>query len=170
MDQYAPKEIVFSQNRRYYSYDGELYTGTFPQDWAKNHLLGTGPNDCSECKYVGFWNGVFVGYCVGCAATQYHWRRGGGLLDIGEEYNPGYERSMQNTYLRGISWDDIGDVDFIDSFLLRQQQQQQEQQSIDLVIYEDTASETDDDMPPLFDSWDDINHVAWSIDRKGTTP
>ena len=51
----------------YYSYDEELYAKCFPEEWSQNHYLGTGPKECKDCVKNGFWNGVFVGYCVMCA-------------------------------------------------------------------------------------------------------
>ena len=51
----------------YYSYDEELYAKCFPEEWSQNHYPGTGPKECKDCVKNGFWNGVFVGYCVMCA-------------------------------------------------------------------------------------------------------
>jgi hypothetical protein len=56
----------------YYSYDEELYAKCFPEEWAQNHYPGTGPKECKDCIKNGFWNGVFVGYCVMCANIYEH--------------------------------------------------------------------------------------------------
>lgn len=123
--------IVFlGKNKSYYSYDNELYTGTFPQEWAMTHLPGTGPKDCIMCQRVGHWNGVFVGYCVGCA-SRYNYNgdfeslkysgslsRGGGFIDSicnGENAGINDKYAAMNTYLANIRLDDIGDKDFLDS-------------------------------------------------------
>lgn len=54
-------QIIFcGELNNYYSYDGELYTGSFPYAWAKMHIAGTGPKECGGCKRYGFYNGVFI--------------------------------------------------------------------------------------------------------------
>ena len=121
------------KNKSYYSYDDELYTGTFPQEWAKTHLPGTGPKDCKICQHVGHWNGVFVGYCVKCASKYSEDKdkslsngaskdkslsRGGGFIDSicnGENASIHDKNAAMNTYLANIPLDEIGDKDFIDS-------------------------------------------------------
>lgn len=119
MAQFNPLEIVILGDRRhYYSYDGELYTGTFPYEWAKNHLPGTGPKECKVCAEFGTWNGVFVLYCGKCA-EDYNFNRGKGCkgeyMNVGEHASLNDPFSAGNTYLKGILLDDIGDKDFMDS-------------------------------------------------------
>jgi hypothetical protein len=115
MAQFNPKEVVFCGDRRqYYVYDEELYTGTFPIEWAETHLPGTGPKECKKCATIGSWNGVFIGYCTECA-EKHNFARGSGLKTYGGigQYNV----NIFETYLRGIPLDKIGDKDFIDTAL-----------------------------------------------------
>ena len=123
MAQHNPSEIYYTKS--YYSYNDELYARTFPEEWAKTHAPNTGPHNCKMCKQFGFWNGVFIGYCVKCAVDVYKYERCLGLVNIGkeadycsnlttteEEY---YDKSMFNTYMKNIHYDDVGDKDFYDS-------------------------------------------------------
>lgn len=119
MAQFNPLEIAICGDRRqYYSYDGELYTGTFPYEWAENHFPGTGPKECLNCADYGSWNGVFVLYCGNCAKDS-NGERGKGFqgnhMHVGEYASLYDPTSAGNTYLKGILLDDIGDKDFIDS-------------------------------------------------------
>jgi hypothetical protein len=110
-------QVIFhGKNRQYYEYDGAYYTATFPALWAENHLPGTGPNDCEYCLgHFGSWNGVFIGYCTTCASIGYKGERGFGFY-LGEELLKPYTSKNEknwvrasDTYLYGISLDDIGD-------------------------------------------------------------
>lgn len=100
----------------YYFYDGDLYTETFPQDWLKSHDEDkTGPKFCVSCRINGTWNGVFIGYCPECA-EKYNGKRGSGFIygrECGSHYDPNC--NAFNTYLLGITLDNIGDTDFLDS-------------------------------------------------------
>jgi hypothetical protein len=122
MAQFNPKEIIYHYRNgkpAYYSYDEELYCGTFPEEWAQNHLPTTGPKECGNCVYYGSWNGVFLGYCANCANYVYNGERGYGFIDIGREcdYNRDVDGfSIFDTYLKDVFPDDIGDKDFMDSF------------------------------------------------------
>jgi hypothetical protein len=110
------KEIqMCSANNQFYSYDGELYTSTFPEEWARNHLPCTGPKECEECRKVGGWNGVFIAYCVPCA-RKYDSERGTGFDSVGHDLHSNASNSATNTYLSGIDWNDIGDKDIYDSY------------------------------------------------------
>ena len=129
MAQFNPFEIVYCGDRRhYYSYDGELYTETFPEEWAQSHLPNTGPKECENCAIFGHWNGVFVSYCINCAQFEYKGERGIGFSDIGFEddriyillHNDGGQynilgTSIHETYLKDVNCDFIGDKDFCDS-------------------------------------------------------
>ena len=121
MAQFNPKEFVYHYRNcklLYYSYDGELYCETFPEEWVLDHLPGTGPKDCGNCACYGSWNGVFLGYCANCAAYEYNGERGRGLIDIGEENDDNKVvnfPSIFGTYLKDVSLDDVGDKDFMDS-------------------------------------------------------
>jgi hypothetical protein len=124
MAQFNPKEFVYHYRNgkpAYYSYDEELYCGTFPENWVEDCLEGTGPKECGNCAYYGSWNGVFLGYCANCAQYVYNGERGQGFIDIGKEcdYNPNVNGpSVFDTYLKGLVPDDVGDKDFMDSAAL----------------------------------------------------
>jgi len=119
MAQFDLKQQVFAGDKRqFYSYDEELYTATFPFEWAENHLPGTGPKECGNCACYGSWNGVFIGYCSNCAHYQYNGERGKGFIDYGTENNSEELAnfvSVFDTYLKGVDLDDVGDKDFIDT-------------------------------------------------------
>ena len=106
----------FGNRGNYYYFDGDLYTETFPHDWVKSHEdYKTGPKYCISCRINGTWNGVFIGYCPECA-EKYDGERGPGFIYAREctsQNNPDY--SAFNTYLSGISLENIGDTDFLDS-------------------------------------------------------
>jgi hypothetical protein len=116
--------ILCGPKRNYYVYDDELYTKTFPMEWAEDHIPGTGPKDCIECKKNGFWNGVFIGYCVPCS-EQYKSHYEGGQtndqnLGRGNGFVNSYETSdgpasATRTYLSNIEREDVGDTDLFDS-------------------------------------------------------
>lgn len=113
------KSIVEYANGRYYSYDGELYTRTFPHHWAENHLKNTGPKECKQCCKYGSWNGVFVAYCIDCANKYKGIRdnRGNGvyIYETMQEVEPNTLRSAFNTYLYGVDFEQIGDIGMLDS-------------------------------------------------------
>jgi len=124
MAQFNPKEFVYHYRNgkpAYYSYDEELYCGTFPEEWAENHLLGTGPKDCTNCALYGSWNGVFLGYCANCANYEYEGECGRGFINCGKENDAEEVQhfpSAFDTYLKDVSLDDVGDKDFMDSALM----------------------------------------------------
>ena len=167
MAQFNPKEIIFGGDKeQYYYYDGELYTRTFPIEWAKNHLPDTGPKECGNCALLGCWNGVFIGYCLNCSFYEYNGERGRGFIE-GKEYDgkvfddeeliKSYASAF-DTYLKDINLDDIGDKDFMDSALMCSQNK---------------------DINPKYDYAEDISEAgaedgadsdevfSWCIDRVG---
>jgi hypothetical protein len=98
-------QIVFNEESTIYIYDGVLYTSHFPEEWAKSHINGTGPK-CRNCDMVGYYNGVFIGYCANCAKYVYNNTRGLGFIDYGIEVpciDPDDEKySALNTYLKYV--------------------------------------------------------------------
>jgi len=104
--------------RCYYSYNNNLYAGTFPEEWALDHKHDTGPNACDNCRESGCWNGVFLGYCSNCAIHVYAGERGKGFFSPGEEIfnqeNENFESAF-DTYLYNVNLHDVGDTDFCDS-------------------------------------------------------
>ena len=109
--QYNPSEIYVQGN--YYTCNEELYDISFPKEWAANHATGTGPKECRQCMKVGFWRGVFIGYCANCSTVVYQHQRGGGFASKGIENNnaPSSARPFA-TYLKNKTLADIGDIDF----------------------------------------------------------
>jgi hypothetical protein len=106
------------ENRfEYYEYDGEIYTATFPLEWAKTHQVNTGPKNCKNCAYYGSWNGVFIGYCVNCARYKYMGYRGCGFIYLGIQFKTDHVfdtvKSVFDTYLKGIDMNNIGRSDII---------------------------------------------------------
>jgi len=122
MAQFNPKEIIRYYNMSgkctYYSYDEELYAGTFPEEWVTRHEAFTGPKNCNNCNKFGSWNGVFIGYCANCAKFIYKGERGRGLIIIGGENKSDdvlQYPSIFETYLNDVNHYEVGDVDFMDS-------------------------------------------------------
>lgn len=154
MAQFNPKEFVYhyrSGKPAYYSYDEELYCGTFPEEWAENHLPGTGPKDCNNCAYFGSWNGVFLGYCANCAVYEYNGECGRGFIDCGKENDAEEVQdfpSAFDTYLKDITPDDVGDKDFMDSaqMLLDEESEydQEEEEVSEAEEEEEGVSKTED--------------------------
>lgn len=81
----------------------------------------TGPNHCTNCRDYGVYKGVFIGYCLNCAA-EFENKRGNGMTDIEEglelnEHMVAFdltyfkkEYSIWNTYLKDVSLQEIGDL------------------------------------------------------------
>jgi hypothetical protein len=114
------KSILEYANGSYYSYDGELYTRTFPHNWAETHLKNTGPKECKQCGKYGSWNGVFVAYCIDCANRyKENGRNGRGngvyIYETMQEVCPNTLYSAFNTYLYNVDFDKIGDKCMLDS-------------------------------------------------------
>lgn len=101
----------------YYEHDGELYSTYFPKSWAENHHPHTGPKDCETCTWYGKLNGVFIGYCVNCAACEYEFSRGHGFINPGVELelaNVARARAME-TYLCNVDLDTVGDKKLLEN-------------------------------------------------------
>lgn len=105
--QYNP--LVIRDLGTYYSYDDELYDNHFPKEYAVSHKPNTGPKECKLCAKHGHWRGVFIGYCVKCAVSQYKQKRGNGFIAPGVEFCIQQSESAFNTYLKGVTLDEIGD-------------------------------------------------------------
>jgi len=156
MAQFNPKEFVNHYRNgkpAYYSYDEELYCGTFPEEWAENHLPGTGPRECGNCAWFGSWNGVFLGYCANCAHYDYNGERGRGFIDCGKENDAEEVQhfpSAFDTYLKTITPDDVGDKDFMDSAKI-------------MMLEEANAANE------LYEKEEVQEEVGWCIDRCGAS-
>lgn len=184
-DQVNFQDIVFHYrkgNRVFYSYDEELYCATFPEEWARNHLAGTGPKDCKVCACVGSWNGAFIGYCVGCC-QKYFGKRGRGLISYGKEINNDKTiPSIFETYLKDVDPYDVGDTDYMDTALAVNQLDFEKYDLEDLLIPENEWKEpdfygiTDDDIVEINAHFDelikeqekyDCEEIGFTVDRKG---
>ena len=102
-----------------YTYNGVVYVGPFPEEWAKNHIPNTGPNECGNCvDYGSICSGrkkMFLGYCANCA-RDYGGERGRGLIGFGEE-NPGmmcypsiYDMYMKEVNLESLDTSEVSNV------------------------------------------------------------
>lgn len=110
------QDVVFCYGKpKYYRHNDELYTATFPIEWAKNHLPKTGPHECGNCAYFGSWNGVFIGYCANCAHYLYNGERGCGFIGLGKENTSENYTSVFETYLKDVKLEDIGDKKIMDT-------------------------------------------------------
>ena len=118
MAHFPDYEIIPCGN--FYQYNGELYAKQFPTEWAQNHLEGTGPHSCTNCRAFGSWNGVFIGYCVNCAQYDYEFSRGHGFLKPGQEIRKknATTLSAMQSYLKDIEPDSIGDREIFDSYVV----------------------------------------------------
>jgi hypothetical protein len=120
MAQFNPKQFIFcgTQNN-IYNYDGELYTATFPQEWASSHAPKSGPVDCDNCRHYGSWNGVFIGYCINCANNPlYEGQRGRGMMSQGIELYKTISKniSMYDSYFKDADLEKVGDIWIDDTF------------------------------------------------------
>ena len=91
----------------YYIMNGVKYVSTFPQEWAANHIKGTGPHECNNCKWFGTYGGVFIGYCANCADYKYHSMRGYGFIEVAKELDSELPVSATATYLKGIDLEQL---------------------------------------------------------------
>ena len=115
----------------FYTFDEELYDGHFPVEWlAKHRELRVGPSYCNVCR-KNAWNGVFFGYCIHCAWVSFRGERGRGILTPGNEASVQYLHSLMgdspdyhastsvfDTYMRGVTLDQIGDTDLCNSMAM----------------------------------------------------
>jgi hypothetical protein len=150
LNSYSPMIVYRNKNPAYYVYDDELYCPTFPLEWARNHLLDSGPKNCANCAYFGSHLGVFVGYCANCAVYVYCRNRGKGL----RKNNDGSFEELENclcencvnygyigksifleTYMKDVNLSEIGDPDFV----------QQERPQYDEDEEDDESSESEYD-------------------------
>ena len=126
-------DVYKGNHGNFYNIKGtEIYYDIhFPILWAIENIsyenIELGPNKCENCQLNGYYNGVFIGYCVECAC-KYDFKRGNGIFARGVEVNEQiyntiypvekkiyYENSIWNTYLKDISLEMIGD-DYMEQF------------------------------------------------------
>jgi hypothetical protein len=136
---------------------------------CESELL-TGPNHCNNCKYFGYYNGVFIGYCMNCASL-FENSRGNGLTDMeAVEVNENMvaldltyfskEKSMWNTYLKGVSLDQIGDSKLKEDFEMfkdlpdlisideeeEEEKEKEKENNLDWYISDDNKEEDDNSL------------------------
>lgn len=115
-DYYCEIHKYIGSYGEYYNFNGVNYDIHFPIDWVFHqptcHLNSDddttpfGPETCSNCFEHGYFQGVFIGYCVNCASLC-NYERGNGMMVNGIEY-PG-QKSIWDLYLQNVSLDEIGD-------------------------------------------------------------
>lgn len=98
-------EICEGTNGKYYRLNGMNYDIHFPLCWATEHLDSqSGPNNCDNCFEFGYHNGVFVAYCANCSQFIHNDERG-----QYDEDAPTKIKLENFDYMKGVSWDQIGD-------------------------------------------------------------
>lgn len=90
--------VVGGRSNQHYSYDGDQYISTFPQEWLLTHDTDdTGPKHCGNCNCYGVWGGIFLGYCRNCAKYKYKGKRGLGFIDNGKELSQEFINTIVNS-------------------------------------------------------------------------
>jgi len=131
-DYYVEITKYMGSHGEYYNVNGTNYDIHFPIDWVfqppmtddmtERTALCFGPEECNLCAEYGFYNGVFIGYCLHCA-NNVDFKRGNGLIRYGVEitqeeatklsipleYNDA--NSIWNVYMQTVTLDEIGDVE-----------------------------------------------------------
>ena len=102
----------------YYSVNAVYYDIHFPIEWVFQTPVNAqdmifGPETCYDCFKNGYYNGVFIGYCVNCASIC-NYTRGNGLIngievECEDEPDLHPNNSIFNLYLQTVSMDEIGD-------------------------------------------------------------
>jgi hypothetical protein len=110
----------------YYSVNGTNYDIHFPIEWVFQTPLNEtemdnpcfGPEECNLCAEYGYYNGVFIGYCLHCAEKA-NFTRGNGLLYTGVEIDQHEadklripmkykeENSMWNVYMQNVDMTEL---------------------------------------------------------------
>lgn len=113
----------------YYNVNGTNYDINFPIEWVFQPPITEdevsfcfGPEECNLCAEYGFYNGVFIGYCLHCAKHA-NFKRGNGMIGYGVEITPeeasvlsipleyDEKNSMWNVYMQTVTLAEIGDVE-----------------------------------------------------------
>jgi hypothetical protein len=98
-------EICEGTHGKYYRLNGINYDIRFPLCWATEHIDSeSGPINCSNCFDFGHENGVFVAYCANCTYFIHNEERGQYHEDA-----PTKIKLENFDYMKGVSWDQIGD-------------------------------------------------------------
>lgn len=111
MDEEEEEEDHLYIHAGYYFSGNQRYHEDFPVEWARNHVDGTGPEQCHACTDFGVLDGVFYGYCCNCAINVYHGEAGRGFIDYGREASleelGAWFPSMFDIYLKGVELPDL---------------------------------------------------------------
>jgi hypothetical protein len=103
----------------FYSVNDVNYDIHFPIEWVFQipedieNIDKFGPETCYDCFINGYYNGVFIGYCVDCASFC-NYKRGNGLINGIEREELDHadidaKNSIWNLYLQMVSLEEIGD-------------------------------------------------------------
>ena len=98
---------VCGVNNNMINYRGELFSRHMPLELIE-YFIENGC--CVNCKMFASWNGCIIGLCVNCANYN-SITNGCGFIDIGVELNSNYPESANNTYLKNVNWEGLGDVE-----------------------------------------------------------
>ena len=90
-------------------------------------ILTCGPVNCPNCNTYGSINGIFVGYCVNCACSDFEGKRGNGFcgenrqyyIEGAQFYNP-ETNIIENKFEVTTEIEDVGDWNF---YLIQYQEQ-----------------------------------------------
>lgn len=157
--QYDPTEVRYFDNFK--TYNDELYALEFPDEWMKNHKTGTGP-ECYNCLDHASWRGVLIGYCGNCAQKYDGFSRGPGFCGKAVEYivkDRPTENSAFNTYLQGVSLEDIGNIEFNPSHMLESHYEYYDK------LYNGSEYITDDDCSEQHYTVDNFADIYSELER-----
>ena len=94
---------VCGVNNNMVNYRGELFSIHMPLSKMQRFIK----NECSNCKKYARWQGCIIGLCTNCEVDY----TGCGFMNIGIELHSNFKQSANNTYLKGVNWNEIGDTD-----------------------------------------------------------
>lgn len=153
-DIHFPLDWVIHQKQTHIYYNGKIL------------LTVPGPQDCDNCKYFGYYNGVFIGYCLNCA-DELEYKRGNGMTPIGpgveldetmvafDLTNYKKENSMWNTYLKDVNLNEIGDEKLYEDYELYKDLPE----LIEITEKEQEIDEDDDDCIDYESQFDDDDEI-----------
>jgi len=117
-DYYCEIRKYIGSYGEYYWVNNIYYDIHFPIEWVFQspvnidpEIMIFGPETCYDCFQNGYYNGVFIGYCVNCAYLC-NYTRGNGIINGIERDEPYLDsnNSIFNLYLQTLgSMDEIGD-------------------------------------------------------------
>ena len=154
----------------YYKFNGIYYDIHFPIDWVfqtpsfvSNENIVFGPETCFNCFECGYYNGVFIGYCVSCARLI-NYERGNGLIGNGIENQGNEQKSIWNVYLQNTALEEIGDHDLCIDYHYKLHQSDiipDYNNDTNTITYDSLgyiSSSSEDDITIAFSSFTEISH------------